>query len=121
MFVATNHLGVSASIPMDETMAELRRALPAEHPVIAAVEGVFEEARGEIEAWMEFWTADRHDDLKFVDGARELVVLVDAIDDWRRGIKAWSEVEDVLRSHGYRGSGARAIADETHLKLVTGQ
>lgn len=98
-FVAKRADGEDVPIPMDETVAELRKALPKDHPLVAKVARCFEVGRDVIETWIEEEEREgRPDPYPTLDA------LVLKLDDWRAGIRDWDEVEQELDE-------ARRVAD----------
>lgn len=98
-FVAKCADGEDVPIPMDETLAELRKVLPKDHPMVAKIDRCFEVARGVIEDYSDEDAGEpRPDPFPALDA------LILKLDDWRSGIRDWDEVEPHLDE-------ARRLAD----------
>jgi len=71
--------------------ALIERALPVDHPVAERVREAAKEVRAEAEEVEE-------DAIDGPDYYGVLFDLVERVEDWRRGIRDWSEVDEALRT-----------------------
>lgn len=87
------------SIP--DACAKLASALPKDHPVVKEVVGLL----------LEYQKLEEADNIELVsvretlEQTREIAAanerVIDVLEDWRRGIRDWAEVEDALKDAGF--------------------
>jgi hypothetical protein len=85
--------GDEVAIPFDETLAALKRSLPGDFPVVKAVVECFETAGehlGQLSEALRLLPDEQGDE-------DALVNLIWTIEDWKRGIRDWEEVEEKLK------------------------
>lgn len=95
---------MARTVEKTEITAAQRRlasALPPQHPVVKDVGGLLERL------WVSFddacvaLEASRFDTSRANDTIESHTVLLDVLEDFRRGIRDWHEVEDALKQAGF--------------------
>lgn len=80
--------------------SNLAAALPKGHPVQKEVDALIEAMWGELGDADVALTASKHDTVKATHTIEAHATLIDVLEDWRRGVRDWSEVEDALKRAG---------------------
>lgn len=95
--------GDEIALSMDETIEKLRKALPKDHPVVKEVAEIFEVSGANLEELSEAI----HGEIGIRNGAMASFIeedhdaFVNILEDWRRGIRDWDEVEQALKDVRY--------------------
>lgn len=93
MLVFFGVAGDEVIIPFDETMARLMRAFPADHPLVKDIAKCFETAGAHLQALSDVVHLPNGD---AVDDD-VVVSLIWALEDWKRGVRDWEEVEEKIK------------------------